>query len=386
MVEAILLDRKRVLPCAVLLQGEYGIDGLFVGVPVVLGAGGMERVFEIKLTRRRAGRIRQVGGRGAGARRQALATKNPRPADPADVPTRTLGPRCNPAVHHAHVRPVLKLSGHVIGAVRDDRAGRRPARRAHPGGSGRPLTPAIGPFVPAPGLRADDLMFIVVGAVPGALIGGRLGYVLVHLDYYREHPAAIADPTQGGLELTLAVPLGILTGALIARLAGAPVTRWMHAIALPLLFVLAAGKLVGVLGANGQGSAADLPWATAYRGPGPWDSLAAEIPSHPAQVYEAMLGLITIIGLAAASRLVRQPPRRRGPVRGPRAVGDRAVRDRVHLARPRIAGPLRPSRSCSCSWRSSAAVGLFERRRAPLQAPIMREREVVLDVDDYPRG
>jgi malate dehydrogenase len=50
MVEAILLDRKRVLPCAVLLRGEFGVDGLFVGVPAVLGAGGLERVFEISLT------------------------------------------------------------------------------------------------------------------------------------------------------------------------------------------------------------------------------------------------------------------------------------------------------------------------------------------------
>jgi malate dehydrogenase len=50
MVEAILLDRKRVLPCAVLLKGEYGVDGLFVGVPVVLGEGGMERVVQIALT------------------------------------------------------------------------------------------------------------------------------------------------------------------------------------------------------------------------------------------------------------------------------------------------------------------------------------------------
>jgi malate dehydrogenase len=50
MVEAILLDRKRVLPCATYLAGEYGVDGLFVGVPVVLGAGGMERVIEIKLS------------------------------------------------------------------------------------------------------------------------------------------------------------------------------------------------------------------------------------------------------------------------------------------------------------------------------------------------
>ncbi len=50
MVEAILLDRKRVLPCAVLLQGEFKTRDLFVGVPVVLGAGGMDRVFEIELT------------------------------------------------------------------------------------------------------------------------------------------------------------------------------------------------------------------------------------------------------------------------------------------------------------------------------------------------
>ena len=50
MVESILRDRKRVLPCAVLLEGEFGTTGLFVGVPVVLGAGGMERVFEIELT------------------------------------------------------------------------------------------------------------------------------------------------------------------------------------------------------------------------------------------------------------------------------------------------------------------------------------------------
>jgi malate dehydrogenase len=50
MVESILLDRRRVLPCAVYLQGEYGVNGLFVGVPVVLGQGGMEKIVEIELT------------------------------------------------------------------------------------------------------------------------------------------------------------------------------------------------------------------------------------------------------------------------------------------------------------------------------------------------
>jgi malate dehydrogenase len=50
MVDAILRDRRRVLPCAVRLQGEFGISDLFVGVPAVLGRGGLERVFEIQLT------------------------------------------------------------------------------------------------------------------------------------------------------------------------------------------------------------------------------------------------------------------------------------------------------------------------------------------------
>ncbi len=50
MVDAILRDRKRVLPCATYLEGEFGVEGLFVGVPVVLGRGGLERVFEITLT------------------------------------------------------------------------------------------------------------------------------------------------------------------------------------------------------------------------------------------------------------------------------------------------------------------------------------------------
>lgn len=49
MVESILKDKKKVLPCAVYLQGEYGIDGLFVGVPVKLGKNGIEKVYEIKL-------------------------------------------------------------------------------------------------------------------------------------------------------------------------------------------------------------------------------------------------------------------------------------------------------------------------------------------------
>ena len=50
MAESILRDKKKVLPCAAYLEGEYGINGLFVGVPCKLGANGIEKIYEIKLT------------------------------------------------------------------------------------------------------------------------------------------------------------------------------------------------------------------------------------------------------------------------------------------------------------------------------------------------
>ena len=69
MVEAILKDKKEILPCAVYLEGEYGIKGLFMGVPVKLGAGGAEQVIEIKLTaeenaalQKSAGAVRELVG------------------------------------------------------------------------------------------------------------------------------------------------------------------------------------------------------------------------------------------------------------------------------------------------------------------------------------
>jgi malate dehydrogenase len=50
MVEAIVKDKKRILPAAAYLEGEYGIDGLYMGVPILLGAGGVEKVIEVELT------------------------------------------------------------------------------------------------------------------------------------------------------------------------------------------------------------------------------------------------------------------------------------------------------------------------------------------------
>lgn len=155
-------------------------------------------------------------------------------------------------------------------------------------------------FARRTGLRNDDLLFIAVGIVPGAVIGGRLGAVLDHADFYRTHPASIIDPGQGTLTLSLAVAGGALTGSIVARLLGTSVRRWLHVAALPVLLGIALGKLAMVLSAAGQGVPTDLSWATAYLGPGPWSTLAPEIPSHPSQVYEAIVTLAVLASVAVA--------------------------------------------------------------------------------------
>jgi malate dehydrogenase len=62
MVDAIVHDQKRVLPCAAYLEGEYGIDGIFVGVPCKLGAAGIEQVIEIELSDEERGQLERSAG------------------------------------------------------------------------------------------------------------------------------------------------------------------------------------------------------------------------------------------------------------------------------------------------------------------------------------
>ena len=59
MVEAILKDKKKILPCAAYLEGEYGIHGLYVGVPCKLGKRGLEQIVEIKLTNEESAALRK---------------------------------------------------------------------------------------------------------------------------------------------------------------------------------------------------------------------------------------------------------------------------------------------------------------------------------------
>ncbi len=152
---------------------------------------------------------------------------------------------------------------------------------------------------PEPGelnhLRRDDLLYIAVAALPGAVVGGRLGYALIHLDYYGSNMAALLDIGAGGLQLSLGVVGGVVTASIVAALLGAPLGRWMHALVLPVLLVLAGGKAAMVLGGTGQGQPSDASWATAYLGPGPWGSLAPALPAHPSQAYEALTTVVVIL-------------------------------------------------------------------------------------------
>lgn len=157
-------------------------------------------------------------------------------------------------------------------------------------------------------LRTDDLVFVVLGIVPGAVVGGRLGYVALHPGFFATQPQAIVDPGIGSLALSLGVVGGAATGGLVAALVEGGVGRWFHIATLPTLSALGAGKLAMVLGGSGQGQPFDGDLATAYVGPGPWGSLAAATPSHPSQIYE---GLATLAVLLAMLGLLAIPAIRR---------------------------------------------------------------------------
>jgi malate dehydrogenase len=61
MVEALLTDQKRMVPCSVLLEGEYGLKGLFIGVPIILGGKGVEKIVELKLTPEETAMLQKSG-------------------------------------------------------------------------------------------------------------------------------------------------------------------------------------------------------------------------------------------------------------------------------------------------------------------------------------
>ncbi len=218
-----------------------------------------------------------------------------------------------------------------------------------------------------PYLRRDDLLFILLGAVPGAVVLGRAGYGLLHADYYAGRWQDLLDPSRGSLELTLAVVGGTLTAIYVAALLDAPVGRWLHVAIGPLLLALALGKAAEALGGSGQGASSAAAWATAYLPPGPWGSPGAEFPAHPAQLYGAAT---TAAVLFVVALLARRTPLRRADGRlyavgfGLWALGRAAVA--ASWRDPAVAGPLSAEQALSLAVATialgSAVVATLARR------------------------
>jgi prolipoprotein diacylglyceryltransferase len=177
-------------------------------------------------------------------------------------------------------------------------------------------------------LRMDDLVYIVVGILPGAVVGGRLLHALAYLDTYAADPGALLDPGRGTLSLLGAVAGGTLTGIYVAHVLATPWRRWLDVAAPVLLFAIGGAKIAQFLGGGGQGTAFDGPWAVAFTGDGPWTSTFASVPAHPAQLYEAfwaLAGLLVLSWFDAVDVALRLPRgfRQEGAwLAGRRARGD----------------------------------------------------------------
>lgn len=158
--------------------------------------------------------------------------------------------------------------------------------------------------------RLDDLAYIALAIIPGAVVGGRLVHAIVYWPAYSAETWRLANPDVGSLSLLGAVLGGALTGGYVARLLGGSVGRWATGASLPMLLALGLGKIAQFLGGSGQGLPFDGPWAVAFMGPGPWISAAPEMPSHPSQLHEAAWLLLgAAILLRPAARATNLDPR-----------------------------------------------------------------------------
>jgi prolipoprotein diacylglyceryltransferase len=154
------------------------------------------------------------------------------------------------------------------------------------------------------GLRLDDLLFVTLGAMGGAVLGGRALHALAFLNVYQADPGALLDPARGSLSLLGAVVGGILAGAFIAGRLEGTLGGWADLAAPPLLLAIGLGKLAQLLAGAGQGTPFDGAWAVAFAGPGPWVSASPSTPAHPAQLYEgawALAGLPVVLVLLRRS-------------------------------------------------------------------------------------
>ncbi len=157
----------------------------------------------------------------------------------------------------------------------------------------------------SPELRFDDVCFVLLGAIPGAVVGGRLVHVLDYADSYLPRPGTMLDLAHGSASLVGAVVGGALSAAYICRLLGGRIGVWADASALPLLLAIGLGKLAVMLGGGGQGAATDGPLGIAFGGRGPWRSIDAAVAAWPSQALEGAWALLGIPIVLVAETLLR---------------------------------------------------------------------------------
>jgi prolipoprotein diacylglyceryltransferase len=220
-------------------------------------------------------------------------------------------------------------------------------------------------------LRRDDLILIAFGVVPGAVIGARIDYGLIHYDYFSLDPGRLADPGQGGLALSLAVVLGVVTALAVARLLAAPISLWLHVASGPLLVGLGLGKLAMVLGGDGQGRFSDSRWATVYVRPGPWQSANPDVAALPSQALEGVLVLIIAFLIVAVPFALRFRLRRWWRIVRPSLA-------------PRHDWPMltgyRRFLTALCLWSMARFAAAFTWRDAQVEGPLRAEQIVLLVV------
>lgn len=159
-----------------------------------------------------------------------------------------------------------------------------------------------------PGLATGDIAFIVLGAIPGAVVGGRVVHGIAYAGAYALEPDALFDPGRGTLSLAGAILGGALTAGWLAGRLGYPARTWADAAAPAVLLAIGAGKLAMLLAGAGQG----LPWdgrgGVAFVGAGPWASLDPAVPAYPTQALE---GIWALLGIPVLLLLERRPTLRR---------------------------------------------------------------------------
>lgn len=168
-------------------------------------------------------------------------------------------------------------------------------------------------------LDGDDMLNIMLAAVVGVLLGGRLGYVLFYgRGAYFRHPLEILAIWDGGMSFHGGLIGIIVAGLVVSRTMGVPVLTLCDIGSVGAPIGLFFGRLANFVNGELWGRTTGVPWAMVFPGAGP-------LPRHPSQLYEALLeGVLVFCVTFALSR--RLPPRPRGVIFGTLMVMYGAIR------------------------------------------------------------